>query len=116
MALLGAIPTKLWTWHTGATSEVSWGSGTGRYGVSSAGGRYVRGGVGIIEICGGGAERLTVFIRWIKIAGAGERIATLKTSMRKIGIGSIVICCRDGSEVTKRSLRMFPSPRHSRYG
>jgi len=107
---------ELWPRHIDATSRVGWGSGTGRYSVSSAGGRNVEGRAGIVGICDGGAERLTVFIRWIKIAGAGARIDTPKTSKRKMGIGSIFVCCRGGSERTKRSLRTFPSPRHGRHG
>lgn len=105
--MLGAISTKLWLRHTDTTSRVGWGSGIGRYSVSTAGGRDVEGRAGIVEICDGGAERLTVFIKWIKIAGAGARTATLKTSKRNIGMGSIFVCCRGGSEGTNRSLRIY---------
>lgn len=76
----------------------------------------MEGRAGIVDICDGGAEILTVFIRWIKITGAGARIATPKTSKKKIGMGNIFVCCRGGSEGTKRSLMMFPSPCHGRHG
>ena len=51
----------------------------------------MEGRAGIVGKCDEGAGRLADFIRWIKIAGAGARIATLKTSMRKIGMGSIFV-------------------------
>ena len=81
----------LWLWHTDTTSRVGWESGAGRYSVFSAGGRNVEGRASIVEECDGGAGRLIVFIRWIKIAGAGARIATPKASTRKIGMGSIFV-------------------------
>ena len=72
-------------------STVGWEPGAGRYSVFSAGGRNVESTAGIVEECEGGAGRLIVFIRWIKIAGAGARIATPKAKMRKIGMGSIFV-------------------------